>query len=284
MRPRSLILASSFAALAAVFAACATGSDGNGRGDDDDDDGSPTGTGGSGATGGEAAKVGGAASSSASVGGSPSTGGTGGEPPMCAEDPCKLLPPQCGCEADQMCVIDSATAENPNGRECTAAGTTAPGQPCAGNSDCAPGSMCVNTGVNLCMAFCSSNATCNAPGGVCVITLVDGSQQPVPDATLCSLNCDPITNSGCNAGGCAIGQDPSLQTFTLCQGVGAGVQGASCVDSGDCAGGYGCFNADPQCLKYCGYNPTKGVCPGVTVCVPFETPLILGNQEYGACI
>jgi hypothetical protein len=285
MRPRIFFLASSFAAMAAIGAACATGSgSGDLGGNDDDDDESPSGSGGSGAAGGESSgKVGGASSSStASTGGTASVGGSGGGP-ACTEEPCKLVAPQCGCPADQQCVIGATSPDNPGGRACSTGGTTPPGEPCANNADCQAGSMCVNTGVNLCMEFCADDAACNAPGGQCLITLVDSAMQTIPDAVLCSLNCDPITNTGCSAGGCALGQEEvSMELFTLCQGAGAGTQGSVCADNGDCAGGYGCF--DLECLKYCGVNPAKGSCTGGTLCSPFTTPVILGAQEYGVCI
>lgn len=286
MRPHSFFVASSFLAVAALGVACATGSGGGDLGGNDDDDEGPTGSGGNGATGGESTKVGGASSSSATTGGSPSTGGAGAGP-VCDEDPCKLVVPQCGCAAGEMCVIGTPTPDNPDARACTAAGTAMPGETCASNADCAPGSMCVNTGVDLCLEFCSDDGLCNAPGGQCLVTLVDSTQQPIPNATLCSLNCDPITNTGCNAGGCALGQEEvSMELFTLCQGVGAGTQGATCVDNGDCAGGHGCFTTDIglQCLKYCGVTPSKGSCTGGTLCSGFTTPVIVGNQEYGVCI
>ncbi|MEJ7731439.1 MAG: hypothetical protein WKG00_19765 [Polyangiaceae bacterium] len=183
-------------------------------------------------------------------------------------------------------MIGPTSAANPGGRACSVGGTTPPGEPCGSNADCQAGSMCVNTGVDLCMEFCADDGACNAPGGQCLITLVDSAQQTVPDAVLCSLNCDPITNTGCSAGGCALGQEEvSMDLFTLCQGAGAGTQGAACVDNGDCAGGFGCFGAAPdqQCLKYCGVNPSKGVCSGGTFCTGFTTPVILGAQEYGVC-
>lgn len=277
MRPRLLLAMVVGVPLASWFA-CATGGDGP---VEESAEGGGGQTGGGGGVGGA-----GGATTTTTTSSSTGTGGAGGVEPVCDEMPCKLVAPQCGCADDEQCEIKTPTAQNPSGRSCVGKGDLAIGAQCAGAGVCQPGSLCVNTGKSTCMEFCSDDAQCDAPGGLCVITLNDGSGGVIPDATLCSPNCDPITNVGCGVAGmsCQVGveQTGQMRAFTLCTGSGAGVENAPCTDSGDCAVGFGCFGPAPEkCLRWCNYLQPS--CPGAGFCGEVNPPLIIGNTEYGVC-
>ena len=64
------------------------------------------------------------ASSQASASATSTTGagGTGGGE-ACTEMPCKLVAPQCGCDAGKICSIQLPTSANPSGRFCVKEGT-----------------------------------------------------------------------------------------------------------------------------------------------------------------
>lgn len=209
----------------------------------------------------------------------------------CSEQPCKLTAPQCGCAAGEACTIGAG-----NDRVCAAAGNAGWGSQCTAQNNCQPGLLCVQTSasVSTCSRFCTTDAECQAPGGICIRTLNDGNGGAIPDATLCTENCDPALNTGCPAPGtaCQIGreQDGAMRFFTTCAGSGAATQGASCATVDDCAPGYSCFNTDPNdpnaavCLRWCDQNAPS--CPGGTSCVGVTidgVDIVVGNKLYGAC-
>ena len=257
---------------------------------------------GNGGEGGENSWAGPASSSSSSssssagmggAGGSSSSNGAGGASAsssassasssgVCLETPCQLVSPQCGCGAGDMCLIDGS----PEGtRVCVAAGSVPIGGECSG-SNCSAGSMCViSAGMkSSCRKFCSMDAHCTAPGGLCVTKLNDGSSGQIPGVTLCSDNCDPLTNVGCSVTGmsCQVFKESGgqLRHFTSCAGSGSGTQGASCTNSANCAPTFGCFNVGTsQCVKYC--KVVGGVCPGGLMCAPVGK---VGSTEYGVCL
>jgi len=283
------IAVTSFGVLA--VAACATGTSPFGGGGSGGEGGDWAGSssssssssvssgGGAGGGGVSSSSSGGPGSSSSSSASSASSASSSG---MCAESPCKLVQPQCGCAAGQACAIDGS----PQGtRICVAAGSTPIGGTCTGN-ECVPGSLCVKTTdtISTCMKYCSTDSNCTAPGGLCIITLNDGSSGQIPGVTLCTENCDPSTNTGCPVAGtaCGLAQESmgQMRLLTRCGGSGVGTQGASCVDDTDCAPTFGCFNAGTtQCLKYCKVG--GAACPGGATCTSLG---MIGNTTYGACL
>jgi hypothetical protein len=209
--------------------------------------------------------------------------------PVCSEQPCKLVSPQCGCAAGKACVLTAAGA-----RTCNLAGNAAWGAECSNVNRCQAGFDCVATGnTGTCFKFCAKDAECTAPGGLCVVTLVDQNQKPIPNATLCSPNCSPITNAGCPVAGtsCQLAQEQAGQQrfFTMCDGAGAGTQGAACSQDSDCAPMFGCFtdaNQKHTCMRWC--DASKQACPGGLSCAPLMNPvtqgdIVVGNVTYGVC-
>ena len=213
-------------------------------------------------------------------------GGTGCTA-MCADTPCRVVNPQCGCPSGQGCYLSGAT------RLCASAGTSAPGTICAGISSCTPGHICINvarsgTAVNMCNAFCNTDAECG--GGLCLYTLNDGSGGTVPDVTICSNPCDPIAQTGCPATtSCQILQESmgAMRYFTDCSSpTGTGGQGTSCTGQEDCAAGFGCVGMPGECLQWCtgigSTGPAAG-CTGSLRCYGFTTPIVVSGTIYGVC-
>ncbi len=206
----------------------------------------------------------------------------------CAESPCRLVAPQCGCPSGQGCYVDAA-----GGRSCSAAGSNAEGAPCTAPTSCTAGNLCINIdsgggSTPVCAHFCSLDSQCG--GGLCVITLSDGSGGSIPGVTLCTRACDPVAQTGCRTGAyCDIFQESagSMRYFTDCAApsVGSGTQGASCADADDCAAGYACLDpgTGDQCVHWCRVGDGTG-CSGLTTCVGFTSPVTIGGTEYGVCV
>lgn len=306
MRPRVLV---GLVFMAVSLVACAKGGKFSGTGGKAGNGGSgasTTGAGAGGGNGGTTASNGGNGGTGGAPDGGGGNGGTGGAPdggggnggtggaggstgtstmtmPMCAESPCKLAEPQCGCNAGDMCALDQNLAKT-----CTAAGSTPVGQPCTQLFECEAGGFCAGVSKTqaYCAQFCDSDPQCGA--GICAIGLVDANQMLVDGVKFCSDDCTPISNVGCPAGlNCLLGQeaDGMKRTFGICRGHGNGAQGAACTVPDDCSSGAACFtfnDGTQKCLAYCTPN-NNPKCPGGTLCSKFQTPLIYNNTEYGVC-
>ena len=294
MRPRSFLFLGSLLLLASACAkASSTGGAGGGSGGGGTT-GTSTTTGGNTSAGGNpttGSNTGSSTGTDATSTGSDTTSTSStttstGSGPACAEDPCKLTVPQCGCAAGEQCSVDGT------GVACAPMGNTANGQVCTG-IDCSPGLLCVNTtaSTSTCAKFCDTDADCTAPGGLCIIGLNDANMNVIPGVTLCTENCDPTTSIGCPVAGtsCEVVQENGgqMRFLTHCTGSGAGQQGDTCVSSADCAPKFNCFKTtNPmavKCLKNCKTSAPNG-CPAPTTCKLFPTPELIGGEEYGACL
>ena len=206
----------------------------------------------------------------------------------CAEAPCKLVAPQCGCPAGQGCYVDSTGS-----RLCTTAGANAEGAACTGLGSCTAGNLCVNIdramgATNQCMKFCSSDTQCS--GGICLYTLSDGMGGSLPGVRLCTRNCDPVAQSGCRTGAyCDIFRETAgaMRWFTDCTApaMGSGRQGAACATLADCAAGFTCVDPGDgllECMEWC--NVTTGTgCSFPFTCVGFAPAITTSTTEYGVC-
>lgn len=295
MRPRSLLF---FGSLLLLASACAKASTTGGVGGDtsgpgggatsSNTTGSNTSAGGNPTTGSNTTSSTGtdATSTGSDTTSTSSTTASTGSGPACAEDPCKLTVPQCGCAAGEQCSVDGV------GVACAPMGNTANGQVCTGN-DCSPGLLCVNTtaSTSTCAKFCDSDADCTAPGGLCIIGLNDANNNVIPGVTLCTENCDPTTSIGCPVAGtsCEVVQEAAgqMRFLTHCTAAGAGQQNDPCVSSADCAPKFNCFNTTMpsavKCLKNCKASAPNG-CPAGTTCKFFAVPELVGVEKYGACL
>ncbi|MBW2454540.1 MAG: hypothetical protein JRI68_08515 [Deltaproteobacteria bacterium] len=249
-----------------IAAACATG---GGNNDDGNGTGGSTSSTGSGGEGGIAGGGG-----SGGIGGT--TSGTGGTEPPCEEDPCKLVPPQCGCDPVEKCALNPADGT----RSCIADGTVDVGDECSAN--CKAGGLCLTwSSFSQCFKYCATDDDCSGFGSICIMQLQDYPER------FCSVNCDPPSGNGCDVAGTkceALYSQDDLKWFTLCAMAGTGTQLADCATNGlqDCADGYGCFNDGNQdvCLQYC--NMDSPSCAAGT-CQDISNPIMIGSAHYGVC-
>jgi cysteine-rich repeat protein len=195
---------------------------------------------------------------------------------------CDLVP-QCGCGDGQKCTL---MGEVP---ACTPSGFLSEGAACTADVECAQGTMCVpgiGSDVTMCYRFCAGEDDCFGPGSLCVVTVISGGTT-VPGATLCSVNCNPVSSSGCPSGtGCKLWQESggAHRWLTDCSGaVGTGRGGTPCADDYYCAPGFFCaIDAGlAECLEFCEYP--SGYCDGGYTCTRFTTPIRVGTVEYGYC-
>lgn len=260
-----------FAAAALMTWGCAEGNDVGGEGGAQPSEGG---------AGGEGGAIGGAAG----AGG----GGSGGAPPVCEEAPCKLIAPQCGCPDGNKCSVD-----NQGALVCAAEGEALLGEECDASDPCIAGLICVVTKstappVSTCMKFCETDIQCKMPGGLCVFELNDANGDPIESATLCTQNCDPLTNTGCpvpeTSCQAAKEEGSTMKSYTFCTGAGLGGQGATCATAEDCQAGFGCFTVgmELQCLKWC--SSQSATCPGGTTCQIPDPAITIDTVAYGACI
>jgi hypothetical protein len=211
-------------------------------------------------------------------GGPPRDGG------MCAESPCQLVAPQCGCAAGEGCFLSAGA------RTCATAGAGTEGSACTGSSDCARGLECVNVSADparpaaQCARYCASDATCVGTGSLCLTTLSDGAGGSIPGVTLCTRACDPIDQTGCASGlSCTVLRETAgaMRGLTDCAGpVGIGTTFSSCEDDTDCAAGYAC--AGGSCTHWCNVATDDG-CGLFEICIGFVDPVVIGGVEYGLC-
>jgi hypothetical protein len=121
-----------------------------------------------------------------------------------------------------------------------------------------------------------------------VIQLDNGMGGAIPGVTLCSANCNPITNAGCGVAGtgCQILEETAapMSLLTDCTASGTGVHNTPCDPTmpAQCAPKFGCFNdgTSDVCLKYCNAANLFS-CPGTQLCN--DIGVMLGGIEYGVC-
>ncbi len=206
----------------------------------------------------------------------------------CTDSICDLWP-QCGCVAGQKCTFDTA-----DDRACLAAGSTVQSQTCTDDADCVAGTMCVGSDVEdlRCHQFCGTDADCpgTGGGGVCVITLVDASDQTIPGATLCTTDCNPASTSpvSCPTGwACHLqyvdaNEDEIADFFLTDCANDAGTSTTTCDGvSVFCAPGYFCYTAWNECIRTCRVG--MGECPAGQSCGSWADAAIIGTTEYGYC-
>jgi hypothetical protein len=199
----------------------------------------------------------------------------------CATQPCDILT-QCGCPSIEACDLEGEVGP---ATACRGASGGTEAATCATSTACEPGYTCAYFGaVGSCMRYCGTDADCGAPRGKCQYQLVDPNNQPIPGASLCSSNCDPLSINDplCPAGwGCEV-----FTTIVDCGLAGAGTQGQECSDTAPCTPGYNCtqFSSGPsKCARNCS-PPSNAGCPASTTCSAYTPPLVLGGTQYGVCL
>jgi len=202
-------------------------------------------------------------------GGAGASGGGGGGGGTCSEDPCKLVAPQCGCDADQACTLDASGLN----RVCGPAGSAMGNQGCDGTTLCAPGLFC-NGG--FCSPFCVNDDPCIPLGTICALQFSSGD-------LICSDLCDPLSNfgEGCApSSGCYLNTTDGGVDYLVCAPNGGVLDGDPCTQIDDCLPGSGCYNdgVSNKCLHHCRVD-TGAPCPGS--CLALD--ITINGVAYGAC-
>jgi hypothetical protein len=215
----------------------------------------------------------------------------------CSTQPCSILP-QCGCTADETCDVDTGDDIGTTCRPITANGNE--DDTCPSTNDCDRGYVCLGGANPSCKKYCSGNADCMAPRGVCIhqVTGDNGPIAGIPRA--CSSNCDPVDTTGA---GC-----PSTMKCTLytipdnndtptnivdCSPAGTGMQGDDCTATNGssgvesrCAKGYQCVKLTNEstfkCRRLCNAPGTTTGCNG-QMCLAFTPAYTLAGVSYGVC-
>lgn len=213
----------------------------------------------------------------------------------CPVQPCTLAP-QCGCPAAQTCDIDPSTLMGNICRAINVPGTET--STCNSFSECAKGYVCL--GDSACHKYCANNTDCTGPRGQCVIQVVDGSNNPISGAVICSSNCDPLGTAStyCPANDkCGIFSATYMgvaHDITDCEAQGAGGQGSDCTVAGSnppngddtkCAANQMCTTLNGttfQCRHVCNRANSSG-CTAQQTCLGFNPALAIGGTTYGVC-
>jgi hypothetical protein len=207
-----------------------------------------------------------------------------------ASDDCKKAPPsnacgvvpQCGCAATETCdVIDAKGNVG-----CVAAGKAPMGYPCTSTPGCKQGLLCV---------FGTCHAPCNNPGSACTVAGTGACLQvnatggvAIPNLAVCLVACDPVSTTSCggktNAGTgvCLVGNDGT----TDCQEGGSVAENGACSPQAECGPGLVCIKpatGTDTCKRWCRVAQGKTDCGGSADCRGFQTKIMVGSVEYGAC-
>ena len=185
--------------------------------------------------------------------------------PPASGDPCN---PTCGsgcscgwCGLDVYgqvaCLKGTPGTNTVSGTECN------PSNP----NDCAPGLACrAECGTGRCYKFCETNDDC--PGTKCNI-----SQGSVHFCAFPDPGCDPVSQTGCQAGFGCYPANPG----TACECAGTSGSGVSCIIVSTCLPGYQCVSLtsspkDATCQRAC---RTSADCGAGSTCMP--------GGQYGYC-
>lgn len=204
---------------------------------------------------------------------------------VCVNSPCDFWP-QCGCPAGEKCTYDHLVVGPDETCEimCLPAGTDLHGQPCNLEVACAEGTTCVGIdGDYFCRQYCVNDADCpGGDGSKCYLMLHTDADLFYAEARVCTLSCNPVTNTGCPADrSCLIriGRDDVL--LTDCFPAGTLTAGQPCDEqqSQFCQPGLFCNNN--QCAEYCRVDGND--CPAGEQCYAFSPPPVFDGVTYGAC-
>jgi hypothetical protein len=175
------------------------------------------------------------------------------------------LDPQCGCGPNETCDV---TSEVTGATSCLTAGTTTLGRPCMTTSDCIAGLLC---DYGACRPYCkTAGEKCTVGGTDLCVAVMDANNKPVPNKSVCTIQCDPRSPQAvCGAGNACLWY-PTLYApnkVSDCN-FGGSITAYStthCVDSTDCVPGTACIqhpnkNIGLECEQWCRIGQA-GDCP-----------------------
>ncbi len=210
-----------------------------------------------------------------------------GSPDTAAPDTCKRtapsnkcgVAPQCGCTAIETCDVQDSAGNV----ACITAGKGAMGTPCQSSAACGRGMTC---------SFGTCHELCGNPGGKCTSPKTSDCMQvklqsgaAVPNLAVCLVSCDlrdPNACGGTTASGtgvCVVDD----KGVTDCQEGGTKTNGQACGAGAECGPALVCVTSGTTstCRKWCRVGTND--CGGTTACGGFQTKIMVGSTEYGAC-
>jgi hypothetical protein len=209
--------------------------------------------------------------------------------PDAAPDTCKRtapsnkcgLVPQCGCTLAETCDVQDTSGAV----DCVTAGKAAMGAACIATAGCAVGLTCV---------FGTCHAFCNNPGSTCTGAKLGGCVQvnaqsgaAIPNLSVCRVACDLRDVTACgpaSAAGTGVCQVDDMGNTDCAEG-GTQAAGQPCSPMNDCGPGTVCTTSGSSttgtCKKWCRVGTND--CGGTTACTGFQTKIMVGGVEYGAC-
>jgi hypothetical protein len=129
------------------------------------------------------------------------------------------------------------------------------------------------------------------------LSVQDPNGNPIPGASVCSLNCNPLNPQDASNGWSACGPNvncaPGTQSIPVsdCDGnaFAGGTQGVDCTGGGGgdgpCAPGFSCAPTQGisySCAKSCRVGNT-GDCPKGLNCTVYSPAAYVGSTQYGYC-
>lgn len=230
--------------------------------------GMPNGGNGAGAIGGVAGT--GGTTPTGTGGGTGAVGGTG--PTGCvlwgADD----------CEAGEKCtVVNDSTGAT----DCGPAGNHPSWSRCASDAECVDRTWCDHeTGV--CKPVCQDAATHCPDQGECKTAMASGGGTIPGVLRICTAHCDPLSATSCNqsAGNtnCILNDPYGFDCFAS----GSTSAFSWCDNLLECGPGLGCYiYVVPACRPWCMLS--NDLCPILTDCQAFGSPVSYNGQELGVC-
>jgi hypothetical protein len=189
--------------------------------------------------------------------------------------------PQCGCTLAETCDVDDTSGNV----ACVTAGKAPMGGACIATPGCAVGLTCV---FGTCHAFCDN------PGSACTLAKTGGCVQvnaqggaPIPNLSVCRVACDLRDVNACG-GTTAAGTGVCMvddKGVTDCAAGGTRTVTQVCTPTDDCGPGLVCTLSgtatDGTCKKWCRVGTND--CGGTVACNGFQTKVMVGGVEHGAC-
>ena len=191
------------------------------------------------------------------------------------------LVPQCGCTLAETCDVDDGSGNV----SCVTAGKAPMGGACIATPGCAKGLTCV---FGTCHAFCDN------PGSACTVAKTGGCIQvkntggtAIPNLSVCRVACDLRDVNACG-GTTAAGTGVCMVDdtgVTDCAKGGTRTVTQACTPTDDCGPGLVCTTSGTgtagSCKKWCRVGTND--CGGTTACNGFQTKVMVGGVEHGAC-
>lgn len=190
------------------------------------------------------------------------------------------LVPQCGCASTETCDVQDTSGNV----ACVAAGKAAMGAPCTTTAGCARGLTCA---FGTCHSFCDNpGSKCADPKTGSCLQVKQGSTN-IPNLAVCLVACDLRDANACG-GTTAAGTGVCMvddKGATDCQAGGTRTLGQTCTPDDDCGPALVCVVTGSAttgtCKKWCRVGTND--CGGSVTCGGFQTKIMVGAVEYGAC-